>query len=151
MLVICYEAVQNKKWPSVFNKHISGLRTVIELYHYLWDKYKLNYGITYLGFSDSSAGKESSCNAEDPNSISGSGRSAGEGISYPLQYSWASLVAQTVKNPPAMQETVFDPWDGNIPWRRERLPTPVFWPGEFHRLYSPWGCREFNTTEQLSL
>ena len=96
MLVICYEAVQNKKWPSVFNKHISGLRTVIELYHYLWDKYKLNYGITYLGFSDSSAGKESSCNAEDPNSISGSGRSAGEGISYPLQHSWISLVLQMV-------------------------------------------------------
>ena len=46
-----------------------------------------------LGFPDSSVGKESTCNAEDSGSISGSGRSAGEGISYPLQYSWASLVA----------------------------------------------------------
>ena len=52
-----------------------------------------------------SDGKESACNAGDSGSISGSGRSTGEGISYPLQYSWASLVAQLVKNPPAMQET----------------------------------------------
>ena len=58
-----------------------------------------------LGFPDSSVGKESSCNAGDPGSISGSGRSAGEGIGYPLQYSWASLVAQLVKNPPTMWET----------------------------------------------
>ena len=35
----------------------------------------------------------------------------------------------------------FDPWVGKIPWRRQRLLTPVFWPGEFHGLYSPWGCR----------
>ena len=46
-----------------------------------------------LGFSESSVDKESTCNAGDPGSIPGSGRSAGEGISYPLQYSWASLVA----------------------------------------------------------
>ena len=52
-----------------------------------------------------SAGKESTCNAGDSDSIPGLGRSAGEGIGYPLQYSWASLVAQMVKNPPAMQET----------------------------------------------
>ena len=57
------------------------------------------------GFSGSSAGKESTCNARDPGSIPGSGRFPGEGLGYPLQYSWASLVAQTVKNPPAMQET----------------------------------------------
>ena len=54
------------------------------------------------GGSDS---KESACNAGDLNSNPGSGRSPGEGIGYPLQYSWASLVAQLVKNPPAMQET----------------------------------------------
>ena len=57
------------------------------------------------GFPDSSVGKESACNAGDPSSIPESGRSAGEEIGYPLQYSWASLVAQLVKNPPAMQET----------------------------------------------
>ena len=38
-----------------------------------------------------------------------------------------------------------------MPWRREKLPTPVFWPGEFHRLYSPWGHKESDTTERLSL
>ena len=58
-----------------------------------------------LGFLGSSAGKESACNAGDPGSISGSGSSPGEGIGYPLHYSWASLVAQMVKNPPAMWET----------------------------------------------
>ena len=55
------------------------------------------------GFPDSSVGKESACNAGDPGSIPGSGRSNGEGIGYPLQYYWASLVSQLVKNPPAMQ------------------------------------------------
>ena len=54
----------------------------------------------YLGFPGSSAGKESACNAGDPGSTLGSGRSPGEGIGYPLQYSWASLVAQLVKNLP---------------------------------------------------
>ena len=68
-----------------------------------------------------------------------------EGIGYPLQYSWASLVAQLVKNLPAMRET----WVGKIPWRRERLPTPVFWPRVFRGLYSPWGCKESDTTERL--
>ena len=107
------------------------------------------------------------------------------------QINKASLIAQLVKNPPAMQETpdrflgqkdplekdrlptpVFldfpcdsagkesacnagnlglDPWVGKIPWRRERLPTPVFWPGEFRGLYSPWGRKELETTERLSL
>ena len=46
-----------------------------------------------------------------------------------------SLVAQLVKNPPAVR----DPWVGKIPWRRERPPIPGFWPGESHGLYSPWG------------
>ena len=54
----------------------------------------------YLGFPGSSTGKESACNAGFSGLIPGSGRSPGEGIGYPLKYSWASLVAQTVKNPP---------------------------------------------------
>ena len=91
--------------------------------------------------------KESTCNAGDPSSIPRSGRSAGEGLGYPLQYSWASLVAQQVKNLPAMQKTCIR----KIPWRRERLPTPVFGPGEFHGQYSPWGYKESDMTEQLSL
>ena len=61
--------------------------------------------ISSFGFSDSSVGKESVCSAGDTSSIPGSGRSAGEGIGYPLQYSWASLVVQVVKNLPAIRET----------------------------------------------
>ena len=57
------------------------------------------------GFSGSSAGKQSACSERDTGSIPGLGRSPREGIGYPLQYSWASLVAQTVNNPPAIQET----------------------------------------------
>ena len=59
----------------------------------------------FLGFPGNSAGKESACNAGDPGSIPGSGRSAGEGIGSLFQYSWASLVAQLVNDPSAMQET----------------------------------------------
>ena len=69
-----------------------------------------------MGFPGSPVGKESACNSE-PSLISASGRSAGEGIGYPLQNSWASLVAQLVKNLPAMQETLV---------QRDRLPTPEF-------------------------
>ena len=58
-----------------------------------------------LGFPGSSAGKESAHNAGDPGSIPESGRSPGEGTSYLFQYSWASLVAQTVKNPPTLCKT----------------------------------------------
>ena len=69
-----------------------------------------------MGFPDSSVGKESACSAEDPGSILGLGRSAGEGIGYPLQYSWVSLVAQMVKNLPAMREAwvQFLGWDGPL-------------------------------------
>ena len=73
--------------------------------------------------------------------ISGSARSAGEAIGYPLQYSWASLVAKLVKISLQRGRPGFDPWVGKIPWRRERLPSPVLWPREFHGLYSPWGRR----------
>ena len=71
-----------------------------------------------MGFPHISVGKESVCNAGDPGLIPGLGRSAAEGMGYPLQYSWASLVAQLVKNLPAMQET------------QETV----------SMLYSPWGC-----------
>ena len=64
------------------------------------------------GFPDSSVGKESACNAGDPGMIPRSGRSTGEGIGYPVHYSWASLVAQLVKIPPAMQET----WVRSLGW-----------------------------------
>ena len=65
-----------------------------------------------MGFPDSLVGKESTCNAEDPSSIPGLGRSVGEGLGYPLQYSWVSLVAQLVKNPPEIWET----WVRSLGW-----------------------------------
>ena len=64
------------------------------------------------GFPDSSVGKESTCSAGDPSSIPGLGRSTGEGMGYPLRYSWASLVSQLVKNQFTMQET----WVQSLGW-----------------------------------
>ena len=64
------------------------------------------------GFPDSSVGKESACNAGDPGSIPGSGRSGADGIGYPLQYSWTSLVTQLVKNLPAVWKT----WVRSLGW-----------------------------------
>ena len=86
---------------------------------------------------------------ETPVQFLGSGRSAGEGIGDPLQYSWASFVAQLVKNLPVMRET----WVQSLGWEDtlEKIPIPVFWPGEFHGLCSPWGHKESDTTEPLSL
>ena len=78
--------------------------------------------------------------------IPGSGRSAGEGIGHPIQYSEAFLVAQLVKNLPAMQET----WVQSLHWEdplEKGKATPEFWPGESHGLYSPWGHKESDTTE----
>ena len=63
----------------------------------------------------------------------------------------ASLVTQLVKNPLQCGRPGFDSWIGKIPWRSERLHTPVFWPGEFHRLYSPWGRKKSDRPERLSL
>ena len=68
--------------------------------------------VLFKGFHDSSFGKESTCNAGDPGSTPGLGRSTGEGIGCPLQYSWASLVAQLVKNLPATRET----WVQSLGW-----------------------------------
>ena len=65
-----------------------------------------------MGFLDSSVSKESACNAGDPGSIPGSGSSPGEGIGYSIQFSWAFLVAQLVKNPPTMRET----WVRSLAW-----------------------------------
>ena len=67
-------------------------------------------------------------------------------LSQDSEFAAASLVARLVKNLPAWKT-----WVGKIPWRREWLPTAVFWPGQFHGLYSPWSYKESDTTEQLSL
>ena len=75
------------------------------------------------GFPHSSVGKESACNAGDPGSIPRSGRFAREEMGFPLQYSWASLMAQLVKNPPAMWEI----WVGKIPWRTATYSSILAW------------------------
>ena len=99
-----------------------------------------------MGFPDSSVGNKSACNAGDPGLIPGLGRSAGEGIGYPLQYSWAFLVAQLVKDLPAVQETWA--WSlGREILRRRTNGNPL----QYSCLvahgqrslggYSPWDCR----------
>ena len=70
------------------------------------------FTIIFIKLPDSSVGKESACSTGDPGSIPGLGRSLGEGIGCPLQYLWASLVAQLVKNPPVMRET----WVRSLGW-----------------------------------
>ena len=89
--------------------------------------------IQVLYFPGSSAGKESTCNVKNPSSIAGSGRSPEEGTGYPLQYSWVGLVAQMVKNLPAMQETWVQSLSWDDPWRKAWQPTPVYLHEE-----SPW-------------
>ena len=101
--------------------------------------------------SDSSVGKEFTCSAGGTGLILGLGRSAGEGIGYPHQYSWASLVAQMLKNPPTMQEGLgLIPGLGMSPGEGKGYPLQ-YSAGEFHGLYNPWGHRESDMTEWLSL
>ena len=105
-----------------------------------------------MGFLDSSVGKESACDAGDPSLIPGWGRATGERIGlltpiflgFPCGSSGKEFTS-------SMGDLGLKTWVGKIPWRRDRLPTPVFWPGKFHVLYSPWGYRELETTRQLSL
>ena len=108
----------------------------------------------YRGFPSGSDSKESACNTGDPSSIPRSGIAPGEGHGYPLQYSWASLVAQLVKNPPAMWKT----WVRSMDWEdplEEGMATHssiLAWriPMDSVAGYSPWGGKESDTTKQLS-
>ena len=108
------------------------------------------------GFPDSSVGKESTCNTGDPGSIPESERSPGEGLGYPFPYSWALLVAQMVKNLPAMWETWVRSLDWEDPLEEDMQPTVVFLPGESPwteepgGLHSLWGHQESDMIEQLS-
>jgi len=95
-----------------------------------------------MGFPGSSAGKEYTCNAGDFSQIPGWRSSPGEGISYPLQYSWPSLVAQMIKDPPAMRETWVrsqgweDPLEEGMATHSSILPWRIPWTEEPGRLPS---------------
>ena len=86
--------VTTGKLPDIDKRHILTLRVAFA-----------HLSVTMGDFPESSVGKEAACNAGDPSLTPGSGRSAGEGTGYPPLYSWASLIAQLVKNLPAMRET----------------------------------------------
>ena len=103
------------------------------------------YSLTH-SLPDSSVGTESACNAGDPSLIPGSGRSPGEGIGYPLQYSWASLVAQLVKNLPTMRET----WVRSLGWE-DPLEKGKATHSSILTWRIPWGHKQSDTTEPLSL
>ena len=98
------------------------------------------------GRPDNSAGEKSTCNAGDPSLISGLGGSPGEGIGYPLRYSWASLVAQLVKNLLVILET----WIRSLGWERplEKGRATHFSILAWRIL---WNCEESDMTERLSL
>ena len=118
------------------------------LYFYWMKQYKCIFWS--LGVPHSSVDKESACNTGDPSLIPETGRSTGEGIGCPLQYSWASLVAQLVKNPPAMQET----WVRSLGWEdplekgKATYSSILVWRIPWT---CPWGHKESDRTEQLSL
>ena len=107
--------------------------------------------IYIVGFPDSSVGKESTCNAGDPGSIPGLGRSSGEGIGYPLQHSWSSLVAQLVKNTPDAGHLGLIPRMGRSPGEGKGYPLQYSGLENSMDCFSPWGCKESDTTESLSL
>ena len=106
--------------------------------------------IPIKGFPGISGGKESTCIAGDPSSIPGSGRAAGEGLGYSLQYSLASLVAQLVKSPPAMWETWVQSLDWENPLEKGKVThsSILAWRIPWR---SPWGRKELDVTELLSL
>ena len=105
----------------------------------------LNWVVLSSGLPGGSVGKESACNAGDSGSIPGSGRSPGERIGYPLLYSWASLGAQMVKNPPAMQETQVQSlgWENLLEKGMTSHFSILAWRIPCHK--------EWDTTEQLTL
>ena len=105
----------------------------------------------FKGFPDSSVGKETACNAGDPGSIPWVGKIPWRRNRLPTPVFLGFPCGSAERIHLQCGRPWFDPWVENIPWRRERLPTPVFWPGEFRGLYSPWGPKELDMTEQLTL
>ena len=144
-----YEIKMIFKWEGIRNYFTRRSKSFYTFFSFLLEVYQF-----YQGFPYGSVGKESTCNAGDPSSIPGSGRSPGEGIGYPLQYTWASLVAQLVKNPPAVRET----WVQSLGWE-DLLEKGMATHSSTHAWkipyqlplagYSPWCRKESDTTEQL--
>ena len=99
-------------WPLVDSGCRSVVMYCVGAWTLLLEVSRFESCFDLLGFPGNSVGEESTYSAGDPGSISGAGWSAGEGIGYPLQYSWVSLVAQLVKNLPAMWET----WVRSLGW-----------------------------------
>ena len=127
---------ENKSWRnySFRCQEIWVVSSLLLLHSVHWIAFAYLLGIFaifgidfYKCASHSSVGKESTCDAGDPGSIPGSGRFPGEGIGYPLWYSWASCVAQLVKNLPGMWE----PWLEKTPGERKGFPLQYSGPGEW--------------------
>ena len=119
----------------------------VDQYHLLCSPF---FPAHIIGFPDSSVGKKICLQWRTPLMIPGSRRSPGEGIGYPLQYSWASLVVQLVKNLPAVWET----WVWSLVWEDplEKGKATHSSPGLENSVdYSPWGHKESDMTEQLWL
>ena len=115
---------------SLYLKAVSCRQHIDEWYFFFFFFHSAHLSLSW-GFPDSSAGKESACNAGDPGSIPRLGRSLEKRqathssiLGLPLWLSWWRICLQC-------RRSGFDSWVGKISWRRERLPTPVFWPGEF--------------------
>ena len=111
---------------------------------YHWVSVSINY--TILGFPSSSVCKESACRAGDPSSAPELGRFTGEGLGYPLQYFWASLMAQLVKNPPAIQQT----WVQSLGWE-DPLEKGTATHSSILAGRTPCGCKGSDMTGRLSL
>ena len=104
-----------------------------------------------MGFPQSSVGKESTCNAGDPDLILGLGRSTGEEIGYPLQYSWASLVAQLVKGPPAMREIPVLSLGREDPLKKGKATHSSILASRIPWTIQSMGPEDWDTTDLLSL
>ena len=113
------ELTQMEIWFFYSSRHSSAIMSTNFTSTQFIVLYLLGH-LNYVSFPDSSVDKESACNVGDTGSVPGSGRSAGEGINYPLQYYWSSLVTQLVKNSSAMWETWVQPLGWEHPLEKRK-------------------------------
>ena len=123
--------------PSLSKKSWNHYGFLLSLFPWYFLSFPVNY-VLFKDFPHMSVGQESAYNAKDPGLIPESGWSSGEGIGYPLQYSWVSLVAQLVKNPPAMWETWVRSLSWEDPLEKGMATHSSILAGKFHGLYSSW-------------